>query len=93
MIEVNENKTTYIKENQILGEIDYPKVDESTVNINHTYVDPSLRGQGVADKMMESVFKYLNDKNKKVICTCSYAIKWLEKHPEYQDMEVAKKEN
>ncbi len=92
MIEVNENKTTYIKENQILGEIDYPKVDENTVNISHTYVDPSLRGQGVADKMMESVFKYLNNKNQKVICTCSYAIKWLEKHPEYQDMEVAKKE-
>ena len=42
--------------------------------------------------MMESVFKYLNNKNQKVICTCSYAIKWLEKHPEYQDMEVAKKE-
>ena len=59
MIEVYQNKTLYIIDNQILGEIDYPNINSSTVNITHTFVDPSLRGQGIADKMMNEVFKYL----------------------------------
>ena len=89
MIEVKENKTVYIVDNQILGEVDYPYVDATTVNINHTYTAPSLRGQGIANKMLREVFKYLKQHNLKVICTCSYAYSWLERHPEYQELKVA----
>lgn len=88
MIEVNTNKTIYKIDDQILGEIDYPSIDDKTVNITHTFVDPSLRGQGIADKLMTEVFKYLSENNLKVVCTCSYAASWLEKHPEYQNLKV-----
>ena len=86
MIEILENKALYKENNKILGEIDYPNIDNDTVNITHTYVDESLRGQGIADQMMQQVIKYLKQNNKKVICTCSYALKWLEKHPEYHEV-------
>ena len=88
MIQVEENKTTYSINNKIMGEVDYPYIDLDKVNIIHTFVDPSLRGQGIADQMMKEVFKYLQKNNIKVKCSCSYAISWLEKHPEYHDLKV-----
>lgn len=82
MFQIGENKTTYIIDDKIMGEIDYPNIDDNTVNITHTFVDPSLRGQGIADKMMHEVFNYLHEHNKKVIYSCSYAQKWVEHHLE-----------
>ena len=60
MINVEENKTTYMVNDVVMGEVDYPYINKDTVNITHTFVDNSLRGQGIADKLMTEVFKYLN---------------------------------
>jgi len=76
----------YHSDNNLLAEVTFPAVDQNTVNINHTYVDDSLRGQGVAGQLVEAVAKQLRSENKKAILTCSYAIKWFEKHPEYNDL-------
>ena len=88
MIKVEESKTTYLVNDVVMGEVDYPYINEDTVNIMHTFVDNSLRGQGIADKLMTEVFKYLSKNNVKVVCTCSYAASWLEKHPEYHELKV-----
>mgnify|MGYP003286029979 FL=1 len=37
-----------------IAEITFPDIDEDTVDINHTFVDESLRGQGMAGKLMEA---------------------------------------
>ena len=36
------------------GEVTFPSIDQDTVDINHTFVDPSLRGMGMAGKLMEA---------------------------------------
>lgn len=64
----------------------FPIFEEGVVNIDHTFVDPSLRGQGVASEMMHEVMKYLKEKQMQVIATCPYAVVWLKKHKEYNDM-------
>lgn len=43
----------YHSDNNLLAEVTFPTVDQNTVNINHTFVDDSLRGQGVAGQLME----------------------------------------
>ena len=73
-------------DNNLLAEVTFPEVDQNTVDINHTFVDESLRGQGVAGQLMEAVAEQLRSQGKKAILTCSYAIKWFEKHPEYNDL-------
>lgn len=73
-------------DNNLLAEVTFPAVDQNTVNINHTFVDDSLRGQGVAGQLMKAVAEQLRSQGKKAILTCSYAIKWFEKHPEYNDL-------
>lgn len=72
--------------NHVIAEVTFPDVDADTVDIDHTFVDDSLRGQGVAGKLMEAAAKYLREQNRKAVLTCSYAVKWFEKHPEYSDV-------
>ena len=36
----------YHSDSNLLAEVTFPDVDDKTVNINHTFVDDSLRGQG-----------------------------------------------
>lgn len=71
---------------ECIAEVTFPEVSENKVNINHTYVDGSLRGLGIADKLLTELVKDLKKNNKKAVVTCSYAAGWLEKHPEYEDL-------
>jgi predicted GNAT family acetyltransferase len=56
-----------------IAEILFPNVDKKTVNITHTWVDESLRGQGIAAKLVEEVIAQLKKSGKKAILTCPYA--------------------
>mgnify|MGYP001272756577 CR=1 FL=1 len=71
---------------KILVRATFPVIKEGVVNINHTYVDPSLRGQGIASILMTKVCDFLVEKNIKWVATCPYAVVWLKKHPEYNSM-------
>lgn len=66
--------------NELLAEVTFFLKDNGTVNIDHTYVNSALRGQGVAGKMMEVAMAYLKEKGLKVSASCSYAKQWLKKH-------------
>ena len=66
--------------------IDFPEVEEGIVIINHTEVDPSLQGQGIASKITKAAAEYLRETNRKAELSCSYAIKWFNKHEEYEDV-------
>ena len=75
-------------EKKVTALVSFPAVNEDTVNIDHTYVDNSLRGQGVAGKLMEAAAKYLSERGKKAVLGCTYAQSWFAKHPEYEAMVV-----
>ena len=68
---------------KLLAEVTFPD-DGNTAVIDHTFVDPSLRGQNLADKLMNAVAEQLCAEDKKAVLTCSYAVKWFDKHPEYK---------
>ena len=66
--------------NTCIAEATYVFLDDRTVDINHTYVDPALRGHGVAGEMMEAVTQCLRRDGLKAVASCSYANAWLNKH-------------
>lgn len=74
------------EEGKTIAEVTFPEVSDNKVNINRTFVDGSLRGQGVADKLLTELAAELKSKNKKALATCSYAVTWFEKHPEYEEL-------
>lgn len=71
---------------EMVAEVTFPNMNETQVNINHTFVDNSLRGQGIAAKLMEEVVKELSASGKKAIPTCSYAVTWFEKNKQYSSL-------
>lgn len=73
---IEENRIYLQDENwNIIAEIDFEKVDEKTYNISRTFVDDSLRGQGIGSELVEKAITYLTWKWYKVSATCSYAKK------------------
>lgn len=68
------------------AEVTFPEISKDSVNINHTYVSPSLRGQGVADKLVRELALHLRKNKIKAISTCSYAVDWFENNPEFDDV-------
>lgn len=83
----NENQIAlYSESNELLAEITFPYFNESTVNINHTYVNPVLRGQGIASKLMLELIEELTKRNLKAVPSCTYAQAWFNKHPEYHNL-------
>ena len=71
-------------EEQALAEIDFPAMEEEpgTVEITHTYVDESLRGRGLAGKLMARLITCLERNQLKAYPSCSYAVDWFAKHSE-----------
>lgn len=70
----------------VIAEVTFPEVSADTAVIDHTFVDDSLRGQGVAGELLETAAEQLEERGMKVIPTCSYAVRWFEKHPEYRKL-------
>lgn len=66
-----------------LAEVTFPEVEPGVVEIDHTRVDESLRGQGIAGQLLERAAETLAATNRTARPTCSYAVCWFEKHPEH----------
>ncbi len=76
----------YDSQELVIAEVTFPDLDADTVEIDHTFVDDSLRGLGVAGMLMTAAANELRRLKKKAVLTCSYAVNWFGKHPEYADI-------
>lgn len=72
---------------RMVAQVVFPDVTPGVVNIQHTYVDDSLRGHGVAGRLLEAAAIRLRQEHKRAVLTCPYARKWFAAHPEYQDIQ------
>lgn len=81
---ITESDRIYIVDpsGNVLAEVTFPSVDGIST-IDHTFVDNSLRGQGIAGKLVKlAADKILADGNK-IAATCPYAVSWFQQHAEY----------
>lgn len=60
------------------------EIYDGGLDIRKTLVPEALAGQGLASKLVKAAYDYAREQNLKCIATCSYAVKWLERHPEYR---------
>lgn len=74
--------------NKMVAEVTFPNIRENVVNINHTFVDDSLRGQGVASNLLKALAEKLREDNLKAYPTCSYAVAWFQKNTDYDDVYI-----
>lgn len=66
----------------VLAEVTFPEVERGIVEIDHTFVDESLRGQGVAGELLARAACVISASGMLARPTCSYAVTWFERHPE-----------
>lgn len=74
-----EKNRIYLEDEQgrTIAEITFPETAPGTYTIDHTFVDGSLRGQGVASKLVQAAVDEIQRRGGEVQATCSYARKWL----------------
>ncbi len=76
-----ENRFYKEEDGKLVAEITYvPKIN--SVEVDHTFVDPSLRGQGVAEKLVDRVVEEMEKENKKIVAVCPYVVTLFERKPE-----------
>lgn len=79
----------YVVDGQTLAKITFPANEAGTVwNIDHTFVDPSLRGQGIANQLLAEVVRLAVEKQVQLKATCPFAQKVFARTPAYQALEV-----
>lgn len=64
----------------VIAYVTFPETEEGVFTIDHTVVDESLRGQGVASKLVKAAVDEIESRGGIVKATCSYAAKWLERN-------------
>jgi len=68
---------------KVIAEVTFP-VKDGIATINHTFVDESLRGQGVAGQLVQTAVDQILREGYKLAATCPYAVSWLAMQPEYE---------
>jgi len=71
--------------NQTVGELTFMLKAEQML-INHTGVNPVLRGQGLAEKLVLEAVEYARKNQLKILPFCSYVSVYISEHPEVQDV-------
>ena len=73
------------RDGKLIAEITFPEENGVAV-IDHTFVDDSLRGQGVAGRLVRAAADQIRSENKKARAVCTYARAWFDRHPEERDL-------
>lgn len=71
----------YNEQEIMVAQILFPKIEKNLYCITHTFVDPSLRGMGVAAELVEKVIEVARLNGYQITATCSYARSYFAKKP------------
>lgn len=83
-----ENRFYKEEDGKLLAEITFIPND-NVVAIDHTFVDPSLRGQGIAEQLVDTVVEDMEKQGKKIKAVCPYVVELFErKSDKYKTIKV-----
>lgn len=69
-----------------IAELAYGRTAAALVNIDHTEVDRSLRGQGVARQLLDAAVRWARESHTQLSATCSYALAQFAGDPSLSDV-------
>jgi predicted GNAT family acetyltransferase len=72
----------------LAGFVEY-ETGENTVVLVHTEVDSAFEGKGVGSSLARGALDDIRGKGRSVVPVCPFIKKWIEKHPDYQDLVAA----
>ena len=69
-----------------IAEMTYTRTDHTLIIVDHTEVHDSLRGLGVARKLLDALVAWARATGTRVMATCPYARAQFEKDPSIRDV-------
>lgn len=76
-----------MKGDEVLAEISWTMLGD-IMAVEHTFVSPELRGQGVAKKLLDRAADYAREHHYKMEPICSYVVTAFERYDEYEDVKA-----
>lgn len=77
----------FIDENgEWIAEMTYFRSGKDQITVDHTEVDPKLRGQGVGEQLVKAAVEFAREGRLKIKAACPYTKKVIDKTPEFQDV-------
>ena len=77
-----ENSRFTVEVDGYTARVDY-KIGNGALDIRHTIVPKEIGGRGIASALVKAAADYAVEHNLKPVATCSYAVVWFKRHPEY----------
>jgi len=68
------------------AELAYRPIDAHTIELVHTEVPEAAAGQGIGGKLARAAFAWARGNGTKLVVTCPFVQKWLERHPDERDL-------
>lgn len=75
-----------VSSDKTIAEMTYVYEGKEKIIINHTEVDPSLKGKGVGKLLVLNAVEFARSKNIKILPLCSFAKSVFDKTPELIDV-------
>ncbi|WP_449279051.1 GNAT family N-acetyltransferase [Leucobacter sp. GX24907] len=65
---------------------DRPDSSGSTLDFEHTVVDPSFEGRGLGSALIAGAVDDVRSRGDRIVPTCPFVAVWFRKHPEFGDV-------
>lgn len=69
-----------------VAEMTYTRTGDNTIVIDHTEVDPALRGDNIGEDLVAAAVAYAREEGLKIKVDCPFAKKVFDKTAEFQDV-------
>lgn len=66
--------------------LEYSAVDDQTLDYSHTFVPPTLRGQGIASQLTEHALQYALEQQLFVVPSCPFVAAFIQSNPKYRKL-------
>ena len=88
MSDVRDNKSKHRFEMDAGGDsaVAYYTLAPGVITFNHTEVPPTLRGQGIASRLIRGALEAARAQRMKVVPRCSFVAAYLARHSEFNDL-------
>jgi hypothetical protein len=88
-IEVRRNEAAGRFEVELEGDVafaEYRRLGSGDILFPHTIVPEAFEGRGVGSALVEAGLTWARERRAKVIPACSFFARYIERHPEHQDL-------
>ncbi len=76
------------EKDEVIAYLSYSFEDDSVLIANSTFVDPVLRGKGIARKLLDRFAEYARENDYKVRPLCSYVVDKFNSEDTYDDLKI-----